>query len=524
MLRRKPGRNAWEEVSGARIPQTIGYLWICKKWNPVVVRSGIIIVVLRRVTLLICLMLISITPRAIAGEEACRIRVQNWVDGLVQVSADGGLSYSTVGRVTCAANARIIGFAASSYIPHGTVAATAVHGLRIKTGQYAQGIGKAQQPMMFSIAPLEFSQIPKGYGGHLPHSSGIYTDIYTGHSIFRNESPYVGNAVYVERNHLLQMLPEDYTPVEGETFVIIVTRPDKPISEIKFENKTKGEVTVIYPDGTSEAIASVDRPVMGVGRYDGTTFTGVGAINTNHGGVLTISTAPTCLPRTLEGGPMETRGGFMVQPYYHVMEQQEGKSQVMVIGPADRTKPHMEGTPPLFFGNINLSRYWGHPENSYRAQVQIDNGEWEDAPEIIGKVDDAFSPAYLESYFAAKEKPRKVTEGVTAIRLLFPKFDRSLLEKDLAQETSEYTRRMINAGAKPAKGTVVISPSLPPDGGRLVSFYIDGNMVGMSSNYPYRYSWDSTKAFNGFHFVEIETRSDSDGDPAVERRVVLVEN
>ena len=46
---------------------------------------------------------------------------------------------------------------------------------------------------------------------------------------------------------------------------------------------------MIYPDGSAEQIASVDRPVQGTGRYDGTTFTGVGAVNTSHGGVLTVS-------------------------------------------------------------------------------------------------------------------------------------------------------------------------------------------------------------------------------------------
>ena len=72
-----------------------------------------------------------------------------------------------MGRVKIAANARTIGFAASSYIPNGTVAATAVHGVRIKTGQFTERVvGKAQKPLMFSLTPAEFSEIPKGYGGH----------------------------------------------------------------------------------------------------------------------------------------------------------------------------------------------------------------------------------------------------------------------------------------------------------------------------------------------------------------------
>lgn len=470
-------------------------------------------------------MLLATAASAFAGDEAYRIRVHNEVNGLVQVSLDRGVNWSTVGRVKLPANARIVGFAAAAYIPHGTVAATAVHGIRIKSGQYTLGVGKAQKAMLFSIEPREFSCIPNGYGGHQPRSSGVYTDIFAGHSIFRNESPYVGSAVFVERNRKLLPLPEDYTPIEGETFVITVTRPDRPISEIDFENKPSGNVTVKYPDGSNEVIASVDRPVKGTGRYDGTTFTGVGAINTNHGGVLTISTAPTCLPMTDEGGPEETRGGFMIQPYFHVKEQGEESPQVMVVGPKDSKIPHVEGTAPIFFGNINLSRYWGRPENSYRVEVSIDSGPWEDVPRIVGKVDDSFTPTYLETYFASKGTPRKLTQGVTAIRLLFPKLDASLLARDLAQEAEDYAKRV--TGVKTVSRTVYLKPpaehrsSGPANS--LVNFYVDGTLANMSSADPCSWNWDSTKAANGLHEIEIE-RAVGSSAYIVDRRVVVVKN
>ena len=481
---------------------------------------------------------------AFAGEQACRIRVHNEPGGLVQVSLDGGETWGAVGRVKHPANARISGFAAASYAPQGTVAATAVHGIRIKTGQYSLGVGKAQKSMLFSIEPLEFASIPNGYGGHRPRSSGIYTDIFAGHSIFRNDSPYVGNSVFVERHHKLQPLPEDYTPIVGETFVIIVTRPgpelvrdippgilpggmSRTIWGIEFENKAQGKVTVRYPDGSSEVIASVDRPVKGVGRYDGTTFTGVGAVNTNHGGVLTISTAPTCLPMTQEGGATETRGGFMIQPRYHVSEQGDQSPQVMVIGPQvgrghdvpaqPVAQPVMEGAPPLFSGNINLTRHWGKPANSFTAQVQIDNGPWEDMPQIIGRVNDAFTPAYLNAHYAAKGRARDIKQGVTGIRLLFPKYDSALLSRDLAQEVSDYTARVKDI--KPVKDTIVVAPS-KPDANRLVSFYVDGKLVYIASRFPMRWDWDTTKAPNGLHEVEIET----EGSGGAEKRTVLVEN
>lgn len=471
------------------------------------------------------LFLVVVVLPALAGEEACRIRVHNDVNGLVQVSLDAGATWNTVGRVKSPANARIFGFAAASYIPHGSIAATAVHGLRIKSGQYTLGIGKEQESMLFSIEPIEFSRIPNGFGGHRPRSSGIYTDIFAGHSIFRNESPYVGNAVCVERNHSLTPLPEDYTPIEGEIFVITVTRPDKPIAEIDFENKASGKVTVIYPDGSVEQIASVDRPVKGTGRYDGTTFTGVGAVNTNHGGVLTISSAPTCLPMTLEGGPQETRGGFMIQPYFHVKEQGEESPQVMVVGPKDSKHPRMEGTPPIFYGSINLSRYWGHPESSYRAQVKIDDGAWEEVPQIVGKVDDSLTPAYLEGYFTAKGAPRKVTQGVTAVRLLFAKHDAGLLAKDLSQEVADYSKRV--SDARTVSGLIQLVA--PPDqdsagsGDSLINFYLDGNLAYMCSAGPCRWKWDTTKASNGLHEVQIE-RVENSTTTVIDHQVVLVRN
>lgn len=478
---------------------------------------------------IIALALLSLLGAPVfAGEEACRIRICNQSDGLVQISLDGGASFSTVGRVKHPANARIVGFAAASYVPHGTVAATAIHGIRIKTGQYALGIGKAQQAMLFSIEPREFWSIPRGYGGHQPRSSGIYTDIYAGHSIFRNQSPYVGNVVYVERDHALQALPEDYTPIVGEVFVIIVTRPDKPIASIEFDNKAQGNVTVRYPDESSEVIASVDRPVKGIGRYDGATFTGVGAINTNHGGVLTISTSPTCPPMVVEGGSVETRGGFMIQPRYHVSEQGETSPQVMVIGPktADQSdgrghiqsKPTLEGTPPIFFGNINTTRHWGKPDYSFTAQIKIDDGDWEDMPQIIGKVNDAFTPNYLNSYFAAKNRHRNIKQGVTAIRLLFPKYDPTLLACDLLQEVSDYTSRVKDIKKVEAKTTIALAK--PNIGSKIVNFYLDGAPVYTASGSSIRWDWDTTKASNGLHEVQIETNDSS----LVERRILLVCN
>lgn len=443
------------------------------------------------------------THASTAVEEVCRIRISNKPRGLIQVSVNAGLTYWTVGRVKVAANARIPGFAAASYTPRGTVAATAVHGLRIKTGQAAQGLGKAQQPLMFSVTPADFAVIPNFYGGHRPRSAQIVTDIHSGHSIFRNQAPYVGNPVFIEKDGRLLELPEDYVPTGGEVFVIVVEKPKVLPTDIVFENRAGGTVTLTWPDGRAEKLTTVLRPVRGVGRYDGTTFTGPGFINTNHGGVVTIGTAPICPPGTKEGGAAETRGGFMIQPSYHAREQQETSPQVMVIGPDRPTAPSLEGTPPLFHGYINLWRYPRHPGSSYRVEVRTETDQsWAPPPAIVGRADSALS-------------------SITAVRLVFPTHEPTLQAEDLRREAADYLRKHSPAGA--LKGTVVLEPKRQPRTPAEVYFYIDGLTVSVSNRAPYSYAWDTTKAPNGLHEVVVRTVPGS-GEPVIHAREVLILN
>lgn len=213
----------------------------------------------------------------------------------------------------------------------------------------------------------------------------------------------------------------------------------------------------------------------------------------------------------------------MIQPYYHVREQGEGKSQVMVIAPKDRSKPVLEGTAPLFDGYINLSRYPDSPDCSCRAQIRIDGGEWESVPEIVGKVDDAFSPAYLESHYAKAGIPRKITQGITEVRLILPKFDASVLAKDIRRESGDYTVRAKNSGANSVHGTIALGSKNPPRGKYTVNFYVDGNPVYLCNTYPYQYEWDSRSVSNGLHEIEIEANPEY-GEILHELRYVLVAN
>lgn len=347
------------------------------------------------VILLICGMATDLYSSVQYNGEIFRIKVENENGGRVQVSDDGGGSYSTVGHVVRRAASLHKAFPAAAYTPCNSVAATAVHGIRIRAGS------PDDPPVTFSLVPSEFSAIPKGYGGHIPYGSGIYTDIPTGKAIFRNFAPLVGSLVKIERNGALVDLPEKWQPGDGDIIVIISYLPKPYLRELVFENRAGGSVVAKYDDGREERVATVLRAVKGVGRFDGASYTGIGLINTNHGGVITISTSPITTSKLLEGIGKERRGGFQIQPSEHA-KTQPPMPQAMVIGPVDGAAP-LEGRAPLFSGYIGLFYDPSEPKNSLKAEVSIRGGPWLPMPEAIGKQDDA-----LEKI------------GVTGIRLLFP--------------------------------------------------------------------------------------------------------
>lgn len=360
---------------------------------------------------LICLLAVSCG--AIESNEMFRIRVENSDGGRVQVSIDEGKNYTTVGYVNRHAVSTYRGFPASAYAPSGTVAATAVHGIRLKIDTI--GDGKTKKPMTISLVPAEFSTIPAGYGGHIPYGSGIYTDIPAGTAIFRTFAPLVENPVKIEKRSELKDIPHGWQPADGDVIVIIAKLPKPYLSMIEFENRKGGAVTATYSDGGTERIATVLRPVKGVGRFDGTSYTGVGLMNTNHSGVVTISTAPVSTSGLLEGTGPERRGGFEIQPSEHA-KTQPPMPQAMVVGPIKDKEP-LEGNPPIFSNFIGLAFDPNDPRNSVRAEVEI-KGKWQPMPKLVGKLNTALSDL-----------------GVTGIRILFPKYDHEFLARLLAENS-----------------------------------------------------------------------------------------
>ncbi len=428
---------------------------------------------------------------AFAQAETHRIRVVNSVDGAIQVSDDGGRIWHLIGRVTAPATESLMGYSAAGYAKPATVAATAVHGLRIRVGDSG-----TPDPLLINILPREFAQTPKLFGGHVSGLSGIYTTIPVGTSIFRGLSPLVGNPVYLEHDmgSDLQPLPVGYLPKDGDILEIVVLSPENPLKEVDFDNHAGGDVRVTYADGTTSVLTHVVKPVVGVGRYDGCSYTGVGAINTNHDGVITISTAPVSTSPLFEGIGPERRGGFQIQPAFHNAQGDgAGAPSVLVIGSRKRPDaPEMEGRPPLFYGYFDLAWSLSEPQHSWRTEVQRNHSKWEPIPTLIGS------------------RPLAMAD-VTALRLI-RNVPGGLLWRDgqiRVAESDYFQTSLANARAGKSlveRGAISFTVAAPDRRTAFVSFRRDGEFAGVTNSVPYTFRWDTRTVPDGEYVIEAEAQ------------------
>jgi hypothetical protein len=251
------------------------------------------------------------------------------------------------------------GFTASGWAVPGTVCATAVNAMHIKTRHdYTTG-----RSTVFSILPKEFVNFdPAHYNSYYSESASVVTDIPAGSGIFGGLwAPTVGSKVYSAPAGWqwpagwtlpagaapgsvpdgLAQLPESYAPAAGETLVIPVVRRKYNPEYIEFENRFGGIVWVKELGLDPYPIAQVLKPVAGAGRFGGSQYAERGRIRANHPGVICISTS--------DKGDI---GGFQIIPRDHAMSPEmtyaRTKTQWMVVGPLWAFDPSWEGLPPLF--------------------------------------------------------------------------------------------------------------------------------------------------------------------------------
>ncbi len=446
----------------------------------------------------------------VAVLETHRIRVVNAVDGAVQVSLDKGQTWQLVGRVTAPATESLPGYLATGYSQVGTIAAAAVHGLRIRVGDTSHAYAS-----LINILPREFSQTPVRFGGHVSGLSGIYTNIPTGTAIFRDLAPFAGSAVFLEGGYgRLSALPLNYVPQEGDALVVVVERPLNPLRQVVFENRAGGDVTATYADGTRRVVTHVLKAVTGVGRFDGTSYTGVGAINTNHSGVVTVSTSPITTSTLLEGAGTERRGGFQIEPAYHNSQTDEaGAPSILVVGSMDKKRvPDQEGTPPLFHGEIGLAWDVNDLKHSWVAQIQRggSGSPWLPMPALVGN-----QPLALL--------------GVSAIRLIQAEGDSSAWrEAHLAQAVQMYqtqARALARLGkTHVVRGHITLNATTTDRRTQFAQFYVDGAFKAMSNTRPFAFSWDTDTVPDGEYVVETRAEDGNANPITTSRTKIWVDN
>ncbi|HEX5323849.1 MAG TPA: Ig-like domain-containing protein [Capsulimonadaceae bacterium] len=443
--------------------------------------------------------------------EAWRIRIDNAPEGPIQLSIDQGTTWHLIGRVITPATRTLQGYLAAGYAPVSTVAATAVHGIRIRIGDTSTAY-----PNLLNIVPKEFAVTPNYYGGHIAGVSGIYTDIPSGVSLFRELAPYAGSKVYLENGSGgLAPLTAFYSPAMNDLLVIVVRRPLNLLRQVIFENKTGGDVTATYADGKSQVITHVAKPVLGVGRFDGTSYTGVGAVNTNHMCVITVSTAPISTSTLLEGTGPERRGGFQIEPAYHNSQTEEaGAPQILVVGPPHAHEPSIEGTPPLFFGYIDLAYAPGDLAHSWICDVQYAGSpDWKPMPKLIGEQPYALQKRHVTAFRLRREK------GVD---------DTAWLAMRMTNDSGDYAaaRRVVaKAGKEPvARGMMDVDAQATDPGTSYVQLYIDGQFEGLTNTKPFSVDWDTRDVADGEHLVEARAVSSTGSILSTIRSLVWVDN
>ncbi|MGI6385317.1 MAG: hypothetical protein ACOX1G_08840 [bacterium] len=398
---------------------------------------------------ILALFLLWLLPRSVSAEEIYRIRAVNQKNGAIELSSDRGKKWARVGNVLKpATNNNPNSFSAGRWVDNGCVAGVATHSIHIKVGCFPAAAGKKDRAVLISLVPCDFQNMSTSVMVRQALASCIVTDIPAGASIFRSFAPFVGNRVFLEREGSLVPVLDNYRPATGDVLLIVVDAPARYPEEIVFENRAGGKVTSVYADGSSEDVARVVRAVGGIGRFEGTSWAGPGRITSNHPGVITVSTAPfsrqALLADALSDFAVESRGGFQIVPWEHARDSRLEGSQWMTVAPLNDDDPPIDGRDPLFSRFISLSYEPQRPELSSEVQIRLDDGPWESIPQIIGKVDNAFEPSYLNAYYTARGCPRRISTGITHIRILLPRLESHLssaqLEAGLHSSTGQEAR------------------------------------------------------------------------------------
>jgi len=339
--------------------------------------------------------------------EVYRIKIENKANGVIAVSKNEGASWEAVGKVLYPTKkVSKYGYSAAKWVQPGRVSATAVNAIHLKVGAVDK------ERTIFSLLPKEFLKPPGKYRSFLSPNSSIYTDIPAGTGIFGGGfSPFVGNLIMLSAPAKpVVPLPEGYVPQVGDTYYILVDRPEKYPKEIVFENRFGGQIIIEYFSGEKKIIGEVLRPIVGVGRFEGSLYVDPGRIRANHCGVIDVCVSP-----------YGSLGGFQIVPALHGQDMRYVKkmTQWMVIGPANVADPSVEGMAPFY-------KYFIQP--SYRPD-DLEGDDWEEKllsrflVEVKMEGKDQWQPMPIFTLYRKFPLPKwanSALDRVSHLRILFP--------------------------------------------------------------------------------------------------------
>jgi len=444
---------------------------------------------MKRFGIIAAYILASIFSSSLFAKDLLWISLENRTNGAIKASVNQGKSWISLGKVIRPGKGVVEGFTACKWGREGTVVAVSSYAIHIK----------ASENEVFSILSKEMETPPKEFGGQPPGSAGILTDIKAGTLIFRDLAPSPGSKVCLRKGDILKELPNPYILQGDEEIFLIVEERELP-QGIVIENKVGGSAYVIR-EGKRVVFARVEKPLTGIGRFDGTEFTGVGRINTVHPGVITVSTVPAGadkLDSNLSGGfqilPLEnaSQGYFSTSPPYLIIAPLEG---------------NLAGQYPLFDGTIGLGDFGGR---GYRVEASWDGVKWEELPLLRGKIDDLAS--YLSKTFKGKYG------GIMKlIGILCP-------QVDLEEGIREALREKISEEGRIVRGRLEVEVRLQGEGAKVVDLKIDGKLRAVKNFPPFVLSVDTSELTDGEHIIEVSARDENGEVLASQSRKIYVDN
>lgn len=429
--------------------------------------------------------------------ELYRLRLENREGGAVEVSADGGRLWDTLGHVLRPATALSGATSLISAVRPSSVA----------------GITPEQIAIRVPAAKDQYRNLRIVAREQPEAAAAIATDIIATGPLFRCLAPPAGSAVLLERGEKAEPLPANYLPQAGDRLVIVIRRGATFPAEVVIENRVDGQVTLTTGADKGRILGKVKQPLRGIGRYAGTERAGAGSLVSWSPTVVVVSTASMVRRLDEQDQLIEERGGFIIQPSEPQLQGTTSPASQLLIEaiPTDQGKPVLS----TFFG-LPIPLTSGDPLDGVatRVEMRLDEGEWEPFPDLRGPIAPEKLAGALQEAVGAG---RTVKSGITHLRILFDNPTPATLQRRLKLATTAGTET-------PQRGTVKITANVMGDGITIVSFFLDGALTMATNRPPYTWEWNTLKTPNGPHLVEIRGTDEKGAVVTSVTRRVFVDN